>query len=141
VSGSGISTAIWQASQFSPDQFCQAEISSDWDSQQTFQLNVRFGVFGGTGYGLRRTPEAYELRRLGGNGALLASLTSAAPLPGETIRIEVQGSVIRGLVGGSVILTATDAQHSAGLAGTSFATQSGVPAAFFESWAAGSLAP
>ncbi len=141
VTASGISTAIWQASNFGPNQFCQGEISSDWNPLHTFQLTVRFGMPGGTGYGLRRTPTAYELRRLGDGPGLLASLTAPAPSPGDVIRIEAQGSIIRALLSGSVILTATDSQFDSGSTGVAFAPQSAVPAAFLESWGAGSLAP
>ena len=141
--GPGIGMAGWQGSAFGADQFSEGVLATGWNPADSVQLQVRFNGQTGARYGFRRFGSGgLELRYINGAAnVLLASISGAAVTPGDTMRIEVVGATIRGLINGAVVLTGTDRNLTSGAAGVAVSAQGPTPAAFFESWSGGTVTP
>lgn len=142
VVAGGIARLAWTGSVFEADQFCEAVVASGFNGTNSVQLTVRMTVGVNGGYSLRYAQGGggLQLRRDAGAGVELGSVGGVNLVTGDTIRIEVEGSTIRGIVNGVVRITASDAMLTGGTVGMTFAPAAGTtPAAYFESWSGGSL--
>ncbi len=140
---SGFGFAAWQASSFSADQFCEVVLSANWNPVNSIQLCVRVNPQNSARYGFRwfgGGGSTLELRYHNGpTSVLLASVSGQALAPGDTMRIEVEGSTVRGLKNGNQILAGTDSNLVSGTAGIAVSFSGPGPASFVESWVGGSL--
>lgn len=139
----GLGIVTWNA-RFSADQFSEAVIAPGIDAEALYQVFVRRRVSDRQRYGFHWYRE-WQLKRDGGYGApVLTTAPSARPAPGDTIRIEVVGSVIRGLHNGVEVIRATDSVLTEpGQPGVALnvAGVTSFPTPFYESWRGGSLQP
>ncbi|MEK6675579.1 MAG: hypothetical protein AABZ47_07985 [Planctomycetota bacterium] len=142
IQATGIGIIAWQGSSFSADQYGEGEIASGWNPQTSLQLNVRLNTSSGARYGLRWLGGGtMELRyTASGQSVLLGTATGQTLVAGDTLRLEAQGTTLRGFKNSSQIIIATDSNLSSGTAGIAFSADSGsVPAVCLESWTGGSL--
>lgn len=141
VVSSGAGVAAWQGSTFAADQFSEGVLSAAWNPANNLEVGVRMSLANGARYAFRRMGGgALSLRyESGGSPVILASAPGPALAPGDTVRIEVEGGAIRGMINGAVVLTAADSNIVNGTAGVTFLAATGTPAAYFESWSGGSI--
>lgn len=109
----GLGIVAYSAAAFRADQFSEAVISRDRDPAMLVQVFVRRRQADAQRYGFHWRPLSgegqWEIKRDGGPAApVLTAVPGAQPMPGDTIRIEVRGSVIRGFHNGRRIATAVD---------------------------------
>jgi hypothetical protein len=138
----GIHFVAWQGSQFLPDQFCEGQIAAGWSSTDSLQLSVRLNPVTRTRYGLRwlGSSGVLDMRRFDvGGSVLLASVPGQTLNPGDVVRIDVQGSTIRGLINGSLVFSPSDSVLTGGTVGVAMSQEGSMPGPFLESWSGGSL--
>ena len=149
--------ARWTGSQFGADQWSEAERSADISPDMLTQVfarvrasdNARYGFHWNGDLGMSR----WEIKYDGVPTAqtrILASTNAPGPLPGDLLRIEVEGQnpvVIRGYHRGRLKLIASDAElqriTGAGAPGLVSRPRNGAivtpPLPIFESWNGGTL--
>lgn len=148
----------WTASTFQADQFSEAQISSDTDPLMLEQVFVRRRASDGARYGFHWNGDPgmsrWEIKYDGVPSAqtvILANVNGPGPSPGDTLRIEVNGTnpiTLRGYHNGQLELVGS---HSApnrivttGPAGVvarmPIGQTNAPPTPIFEWWAGGSLA-
>jgi hypothetical protein len=150
----------WVGSTFAADQFCEAAIPLDVNTNWLHQVYVRWRQSDGARYGFHYNGDSgqpgfgsWEFKYDGVPSAqtrIIGSVPAVAvppPGPGDTLRIEVEGYKLRGYKNGTLVLTAVDADPSkiaggrTGLAAR-WATgniSTSAQAKVWESWAGGSL--
>ncbi|HLF07530.1 MAG TPA: hypothetical protein VI893_10240 [Thermoplasmata archaeon] len=145
--------ASWTADTFSADSFSEGVISANKDPDMMGQAFVRRRSSDNARYGLHYNNEStmkWEIKYDGVPSAqtrIVANASGAAPLPGDTIRIEIVGQTLRGFHNGVEVVngtdTAPDAITTAGPAGLVYRLKLGssatYPTPMFESWRGGSL--
>jgi hypothetical protein len=145
--------ASWTADSFAADSFSEGVISSNKDPDMMGQVFVRRRSADNARYGLHYNNEStfkWEIKYDGVPSAqtrIVANASGAAPLPGDTIRIEIMGQTIRGFHNGVEVVNGTDnaadAITTAGPAGLVYRLKLGSSASYptpmFESWRGGSL--
>ncbi len=159
VAGSGGCAVQWAGSAFGADQLSETEISTDIDPEMLLQVFVRRRAADGARYAFHWNGDPgmdrWEIKYDGVPSAqtrILASAGGSPPMPGDRIRIEVEGAspvTIRGYYEGSLFLLATDAAPqriaSAGPPGVVTRPRQGStptpPVPVFESWSGGTLTP
>lgn len=142
----------WHHVVFASDQFSEAIISTNKADSILTQVFVRRRASDKARYGFHWNDRGgqWEIKYDGVPTAqtrILASMQGAMPLPGDTLRIEIQGMTITGYHNGIATLTATDTSPDAivgvGQPGMAFRFTIGFspvyPAPVFESWGAGDL--
>lgn len=136
--------AWWATDTFVDDQFSEATVAPGFDSVATFALQV-FVRRQGTGvpyrYGFHYNPRTrlYELKYDGGSpGIVIASVGGQQFRTGDVVRIEIAGTALRGLVNGTVVLTAAHDALKSGQAGLVI-NSSTTSFYAWESWRGGSL--
>ena len=110
---------------------------SGWTPGDSLQRGVRLNPVTGAEYGLRADGlnGMYRIFHQAGSGSIvLASASGPVLSPGDTLRIEVDGQLIRCFVNAGLVLSATDTNLTSGTAGVTFVAESGTPAPFLESW-------
>jgi hypothetical protein len=143
----GLGLVAWQGGTFAADQFSEALIAPDKATDALLQVFVRRRTSDSQRYGFHWNPDfggRWELKRDGGQpGIVLATLSAPrGPGPGDVLRIEVDGSQLRGLYNGAVALTAVDTDLvEPGQPGMALNVGRMVhfPAAFVARWSGGSL--
>jgi len=148
----------WTGSTFRADGFSEAETATDIDPNMLTQVFVRHRTTDRARYGFHFNGDPgrsqWEIKYDGVPSAqtrILASLPAAPPVPGDRIRIEVEGSDpvrLRGFHRDRLVLSAVDAEPqrivAAGMTGVVARMRQGTmntpPTPIFESWAGGSLA-
>ncbi len=115
----GMGLAAWSGTACSADQFSEATISVAADARCIYQVFVRRRESDRARYGfhcvlldadgqLNPNPEwGLKLDGVPG-GTVLAAVSGPRLLPGDTLRIEARGNVIRGLHNGVELLSAWD---------------------------------
>lgn len=144
----------WQAETFSDDQFAEAEIPLDPTPGWVNQVFVRWGpdlaryAFhynadpGQKGFG------NWEFKFDGVAGPqtriIASALADVTPGPGDILRVEVEGSTLRGYLNGELMLEAADDALTSGSPGMAARWATGnmanqISARVWESWCGGSL--
>lgn len=155
----GMHLVTWQADTFSDDQFSEEVLSSGWNDSMMVMVHVRqvpipdsaprYGFV----YNNEASPPRWILKYDGVAGPLTRiigeNLTAPGPQPGDTLRVEVEGSnpvVLRGYHNGNLVLTASDAAPErilSGRPGITFRVILGrtvtYPSPTVSSWRGGSL--
>lgn len=152
--------ASWSASSFSPDQYSEAVISLDKNTNMLTQVFVRWRGSDSARYGFHYAGDPGQVNVFGKweikydgvptnqTRSLATANVSSPPNPGDTLRIEIRGFTIKGFHNGVEVISATDTDLSnripSGEPGLAYrwATSNiaGVyPAPVWESWSAGSL--
>jgi hypothetical protein len=135
----------WKGTTFSADQFSEAIVSSDVVPEARLQVFVRRRVSDKQRYAFFWNPLTgqWQLKRDGGLGApVLAVADGDRVAPGDRLRIEVQGTKLRGYRNGVLIITAEDSVlDGAGQPGLTMGINDipRYPSPFFASWSGGSL--
>lgn len=139
----GLGIATWNGS-FSADQFSEVVISPNIDPNAFTQVFVRWRARDRQPYGFHWFGQ-WQLKRDGGPAApVLAGAPGSKPSPGDTLRIEVVGDLIRGLHNGVEVIRVRDsALTEAGHPGMALhaAGVSVFPTSFYRRWSGGSLGP
>jgi hypothetical protein len=125
---------VYYNSTTADDQYSEADIY-----QGKSAVGVRMGA-SHTGYYFTVTPTNWILRKGGaeseaGGSSLDAGLHTITP--GERLRIEAEGTTIRGYIDDVLIVTATDATYTSGFAGFASTLANFDP--YVDSWAGGDL--
>ena len=129
---------------FGSDQFSETVVSGGWDRNDFFQVAVRMDSLTSVRYGFlfRSDSLLYQLKYDGlppSQVLVIDAVVGPPAQPGDTFRIEVQGTRLRGLVNGVVIAEGTHAALTSGIPGIAIAAFGTAPAVFFESWRGGTL--
>jgi hypothetical protein len=149
---SGLGLVTWTATTLDADQFSEAVISSDADRQAMFQVFVRRRASDKARYGFHcvavgkdgQPADPWWGLKLDGipNGRDLAKVAAPRLMPGDVIRIEVAGHVIKGFHNGVEIIRATDSTlvkpGEPGMA-LNVGLVNSFPTPLFSSWRGGSL--
>ena len=150
----------WRGGSFGPDQFCEAVIPADATPDWAHQPYVRWRENDGAryGFGYDNDPnqvEYYQKWYFKYDGVpsaqtrMMALTDGPAPVPGDTLRVEVIGYTLYGYHNGNLVLTYTDTDPSriadgeVGLAAR-WATgnqQTDQDAKVWESWRGGTFIP
>jgi len=124
IQANGNAGAVWAGDTFGPDQFSEVVIGSlNGGSILEFrgiQAFARFQSGSALRYAFHYFSDggAYEIKFDGGSpGIVLASLPAPPPAPGDTIRVEVRGTTIRGFLNGLLLLETTHTQLTDGSVG------------------------
>lgn len=146
----GLVIAWWAADTFAPDQFSEAVVSPGFNPADTYALQVfvrRQPQAHGSGapwrYAFHYQPSTgnYTLKYDGGSpGIVLAEIRGTQFVPGDIVRIEVQGSTIRGLLNGVVLLTSTHTALTGGQTGLVINPIYAVSLEAWDLWRGGELA-
>ena len=129
---------------FGSDQFSEAVVSDGWDRNDFFQVAVRMDSLSAVRYGFlfRSDSLLYQLKYDGlppSQVLVIDAMVGPPAQPGDTFRIEVQGTRLRGLVNGVVLLEGTHSALASGIPGIAMAAFGTAPATFLESWRGGTL--
>ena len=145
----GLGIAAWSGTTFAADQFSEAVISLDVNPSADLQVFVRRRQSDGLRYGFfwqaGTSGGEWALKLDGGMpGIVLVTVPTAKPLPGDTIRIEVQGNSLRGFHNGQQVISTMDSMLTeSGQPGMALniarVPDSALPTPMFESWRGGSL--
>lgn len=137
------------------DQFSEAEIAVGSDERMAKGVYVRRRTSDRARYqfhydtnGTEAVPQPHWQIKYDGvpsasTRVIAIALTPAAPVPGDVLRIEAEGSTLRGYLNGQLVVSGTDTAIPAGTIGVAF-TVAGVtgiplPSPVFERWAGGDL--
>ena len=147
----GLGLLTWAGSAFPADQFSEAVISAAKDPKNLQQVFVRRRARDKARYGFHwndRDGGKWEIKLDGVPTAqtriLAGTSTPKGPGPGDTLRLEVQGTRLRAFHNGKQVLTATDtsadAIREAGRPGVALVARTKtLPARIFSRWRGGSL--
>jgi len=139
----GLGIATWNAT-FAADQFSEAVIAPGIDPKSFAQVFVRRRSRDAQRYGFHWSGQ-WQIKRDGGFAApVLATAAGPTPTPGDTIRIEAAGSVIRGFHNGVEVIRANDSVLTEpGQPGVALnvVAVTVFPTPFFKMWRGGSLKP
>lgn len=130
VGSANLLIASYIGSVLPPDQFSEAELSPAFDGTALKGVQVFVRRQDGPGvtpwrYGFyfNATTGFYTIKYDGGPTAqtdFMREVVGAPPLAGDVIRIEVRGTLIRGLLNGVEVTRVNDGRLTAGLAGLAF---------------------
>ena len=148
----------WTKRAFLPDQFCEATIPTDVAPGWAHQVYVRWRASDNARYGFHynsdpRQPtfNSWAFKYDGVPSAqtrvIASAVATVTPQPGDTLRVEVVGFVLRGYLNGTLVLEATDtdpSRISSGVTGLAARLSTGntaitADAKVWESWRGGSL--
>lgn len=152
----GLNIATWTADAFSADQYAQGQLSSPLDTTNSMVF-VRRRISDLQRYGFVWVDNTYPpcqaldpgwasgsggvlLKRDGGVGApTLACAQMAMVVGGDVLRIEAQGTSLRGYVNGQLVIQTTDSEIPSGEPGFAMAPPGNNDQVGFESFEAGCL--
>ncbi len=104
--------AWWQPDSFGPDQFSEAEIGPGFSALQQHQVQVFVRRSTSTsqqwryGFAFSLNTGRWEIKYDGGSPGLVVAYTAGSPpAVGDTLRIEAQGTTLRGYRNGVLMLT------------------------------------
>lgn len=159
LSAASIGIATWVGTSLTADQFCEATLAADWDTDLLAQICVRRRSSDSARYAFHYDSDfndgnptvQWEIKYDGvasqDTRSLAGDTTRPGPVPGDTLRLEIRDYELRAYHNGELIFNVTDTDASKIASGppalvgrASVGASIAYPAPVFSSWRGGSLA-